>query len=196
MWEPQPWVALPALVACHSTCDAIETERSSVIPENIDIDALARELEDDAVAMGQGTGEQYPALETDLISVMEEAAEGEFGSLGHVVLDSTPAVTADLRDIAQELLDATSLDTVVVRAPGSGAVVSDVHSRASLEAAQHEMLQTFDYVEGASLLIRDVTESGIGSIDWGQLAIWGAVALLAVLIISAMFVRKSNGDLS
>lgn len=166
-----------------------------MIPENIDIDALARELEDDAVAMGQSTGDQYPALESDLISVMEGAAEGEFGSLGHVVLDSTPAVTADLRDIAQELLDATSLDTVVVRAPGSAAVVSDIHSRASLEAAQHEMLQTFDYVEGASLLIRDVTESGIGSIDWGQLAIWGAVALVVVLIVSAMFVRKSSTHL-
>ncbi|NLZ58233.1 MAG: hypothetical protein GX898_08050 [Corynebacterium sp.] len=162
-----------------------------MIPENVDIDALARELEEDAVAMGQAAGEQHPTLEQELITVMDEAAEGDFGSLGYVVLDSTPAVTADLRDIAQELLGATSLDTVVVRAPGSAAVVSDVHSRASLESAQREMLQTFDYVDGASLLIRDVTNSGIGAIDWGQVAVWGAAALLIVLIVSAMFVHKS-----
>lgn len=163
-----------------------------MIPENVDIDALSRDLERDAVAMGQVTGEQHPELEASLIETVGAVGEGDFGSLGYVVLDTTPPVTADLRDIAQELLDATSLETIVVRAPGSGAVVSEVHSRASLESAQHEMLQTFDYVEGASLLVRDVTESPVGNIDWGQFMVWGVVALILVLAVSAVFVGKSN----
>lgn len=161
-----------------------------MIPENVDIEALAQELEDDAVAMGPATGGQYPTLETDLIDVVGDAGDGDFGSFGFVVLDSTPAVTASLRDIAQELLDATSLDTVAIRSPGSAAIVSDVHSRASVESAQYEMLQTSDYAEGASLLVRDVTGSGLFSIDWIQASIWGAVALVLVLVASAIFVRK------
>lgn len=161
-----------------------------MIPENIDINELARELEEDAVAMGAWTAEQYPTLESDLVGVTEGAATGEFGSLGYVVLDSTPPVTADLRDVAQELLDSTTFETVVVRGPGSGAVVSDVHSRASLEAAQHHMLGTTDYVEGASLFVRDVTESGLFTIEWGQVTVGAIIALLIALVIIAIFVRK------
>lgn len=161
-----------------------------MIPDHVDIDALARDLEGDAVAMGSGTGEMYPTLEDELVQVVEGAADGEFGSLGYVVLDTTPAMTADLRDIAQELVNETSLDTVAVRAPGSGAVVSEVHSRASLEVAQHEMLGTTDYVEGASLLIRNVTDSGVSAIDWAQVTIWCAALLVGVLIVSALFTKR------
>ncbi|GAB3591463.1 hypothetical protein CFAEC_07400 [Corynebacterium faecale] len=161
-----------------------------MIPENVEIDALARDLEDDAVAMGPETGALYPTLEEELIRVTDDAIDGDFGSLGYVVLDTTPAMTADLRDIAQELLNETSLDTVAVRAPGSGAVVSDIHSRAALESAQHEMLGTTDYVEGASLLIRNVTESGVSAMDWGQVTIWLALLLIAVLVVGAIFTRR------
>lgn len=161
-----------------------------MIPDNIDIDALARDLEDDAVAMGAEMREQHPAMEEELSRVAEEAADGEFGTLGYVVLDSTPPVTADLRDIAQELVNTTPFDTVAVRSPGSGAVVSDIHARASLEAAQHEMLGTPDYVEGASLLVRDVTGSPLADIDWAQMALLGGVVLAVVLVLALLFTRR------
>lgn len=161
-----------------------------MIPEHINIEELAQDLEDDFVAMGSVTGEQYPTMEPDLIRIAEGAGHGEFGSLGVVVLDSAPPVTADLRDVAQELLQSTAVDTVVVRAPGSGAVVSDVHSRATLESAQHGMLGTHDYITGTELLIRDVTESGLGNIDWVPVTIFGVIALLAALLVAAVFVRK------
>lgn len=161
-----------------------------MIPDNIDIDALARDLEDDAVAMGPLMAEQYPAMEAELARVAEEAAQGEFGTLGYVVLDSTPPATADLRDIAQELVNTTAFDTVAVRSPGSGAVVSDIHTRASLEAAQHDMLGTPDYVEGASLLVRDVTTSPLADIDWAQMALLGGAGLVIILILGLLFVRR------
>ncbi|BAC18470.1 hypothetical protein HMPREF0290_1696 [Corynebacterium efficiens YS-314] len=161
-----------------------------MIPDNIDINALARDLEDDAVAMGTAMREQYPAMEEELSRIAEDAADGEFGTLGYVVLDNTPAVTADLRDIAQELVNTTSFDTVAVRSPGSGAVVSDIHTRASLEAAQQEMLGTPDYVEGASLLVRDVTTSPLASIDWAQMALVGGVGLAIVIVIALIFARR------
>ncbi|BAU95892.1 hypothetical protein N24_1630 [Corynebacterium suranareeae] len=161
-----------------------------MIPENIDLKQLASDLDEDAVAMGQYTGEQFPTLEKDLINTVSDAQALDFGSLGVVVLDDTPVPTSNLRDIAQELLNETDIDTVIVRAPASAAVVSDVHSRASLEAGQHELLSTTDYVLGTELLVRDVTESGVGNIEWGQSLIWGLVTLLVVVVIVAASVRR------
>lgn len=161
-----------------------------MIPENIDLNQLASELGDDAVAMGERTGNQFPTLEKDLINVVTDAKDSDFGSLGVVILDETPAVTSDLRDIAQELLFQTDLDTVVVRAPMSAAVVSDVHSRAALESGQHDLLGTTDYVLGTELLVQDVTESAVENIDWGQMLIWGLVALAIALIVAGVSVRR------
>ena len=161
-----------------------------MIPENIDLKQLASELGDDAVAMGEHTGNQFPTLEKDLINVVSDAKESDFGSLGVVILDETPVMTSDLRDIAQELLIQTDLDTVVVRAPMSAAVVSDVHSRAALESGQHDLLGTTDYVLGTELLVQDVTESTVGNIDWGQLLIWGLVALAIAVVVAGVSVRR------
>lgn len=161
-----------------------------MIPENIDLKQLASELGDDAVTMGERTGNQFPTLEKDLINVVTDAKESDFGSLGVVILDETPVMTSDLRDIAQELLIQTDLDTVVVRAPMSAAVVSDVHSRAALESGQHDLLGTTDYVLGTELLVQDVTESTVGNIDWGQLLIWGLVALAIAVVVAGVSVRR------
>lgn len=163
-----------------------------MIPENINIAELAAELEEDLVAMGAATGEQYPTLEPDLIGVATGAGEGDFGSLGVVVLDETPAMSSDLRDIAQDLLDSTSLDTIVVRAPASGAVVSDVHSRAALEAGQHELLGTVDFVAGTESLVRSVTESGVSSIDWLQVSLIAGAVILVLLVASAVSVVSAH----
>ncbi|ALC05890.1 hypothetical protein CDES_07395 [Corynebacterium deserti GIMN1.010] len=166
-----------------------------MIPENINIPELVSEVSDDGVAMGQRIGHESPGLEDGLISVLETAQDGDFGSAGIVVLDDTPAITSDLRDIAQEVLTQSDVDTVIVRAPASAAVVSDVHSRAALEMGQHELLGTTDYVLGTELLIRDVTESGLMDINWGQVTIWGLVAVTLVVIVSAVSVRRKAAQL-
>lgn len=163
-----------------------------MIPENVNIAELATELEEDSVAMGPLTGEQYPTLEPDLIEVVEGA--GDFGSLGVVVLDETPAATSDLRDIAQELLNVSAVDTVVVRSPTSGAVVSDVHSRAALEMGQHEMLGTVDFVAGTESLIRTVTGSGVATADWAQISAILAAAVVLVMVLSAVAVRRKPAN--
>lgn len=161
-----------------------------MIPENIDLKQLASELGDDAVSMGERTGSQFPTLEHDLINAVSTAESSDFGSLGIVVLDDTPVVTSDLRDIAQELLMQSDLDSVIVRAPLSGAVVSDVHSRAALESGQHDMLGTTDYVLGTELLVQGVTDSWVTNIEWVQVLIWALVFLLAVVGVAAVSVRR------
>ncbi|WP_080794881.1 DUF6676 family protein [Corynebacterium pacaense] len=161
-----------------------------MIPENIDIDQIVTDVDDSAVYMGALTAGQYPDLQGDLVAVTRDATADGFGSLGIVVLDQTPEFTASLRDVAQEVLNQSSVDTVAVRAPGSGAVVSEVHSRASLESAQHGFLSTNDYVAGSKLLIRDVTESRFGEIDWAQSSLIVGIVLLVVVVLSAVSVGR------
>ena len=79
------------------------------------------------------------------------------GSFGFVALDETPAQTADLRDIAQELLDTTNINTIIVRAPGSGAIVSDQYSRKTVELAQWDLLGNPDYVSAVDNYVASVS---------------------------------------
>lgn len=153
-----------------------------MIPADIDIDDLARQLEEDSVAVAAG----YRALEPELLDAVEHAASMDFGSLGVVVLDRTPPQTADLRDIAQDLQLATDLDTVVVRAPSSGAIVSDVHARAELEAAQHHFLGDPDIPGATHRLIDQVTAAGI---SWPLVAALILAVVIVVVVATAWSAR-------
>ncbi|MFP7365742.1 DUF6676 family protein [Corynebacterium callunae] len=156
-----------------------------MIPEDVNIAELAADLKKDAIAIGPQTTANYPQLQQDLAQVVDRAEGGDFGSVGLVYLDHTPAVTSDLRDIAQELLNSTDYETIVVRAPASGAVVSDVHSRAVLEIGQSDLLATNDFVAGADALISDVTLSSVAAIDWATVTIMGAIVLIVAIAIIA-----------
>lgn len=164
-----------------------------MIPENVDVARLSMELDADGVAMGEVTGGLHPTLEADLIDVLNNAGSSDFGSVGMIVLDETPAATSDLRDIAQEALMQSNVETVIVRSPHSAAVVSDVHSRATLESGQHDLLSTWDYVHGTKLLIDDVTGSGLMGINWVLVTVIGLVALaLTIAVIAVSFRRKAS----
>lgn len=162
-----------------------------MIPENIDIDQIVNDIDRDSVYVDVNTADQHPSLEGDLRAITATAESGDFGSLGVVVLDETPVFTGSLRDIAQEVLNQSSVDTIAVRAPISGAVVSDIHSRASLESAQHDFLRTFDYQAGTESLVVDVTNSDVSDISWGSTSlIVGAVLLLVVVLAAFSFRRR------
>lgn len=146
-----------------------------MIPADVDVDDLARQLEEDSVAVGEGR----EALEAALLDAVEHAESTDFGSLGVAVLEHTPPHTADLRDVAQDLQLATGLDTVIVRTPSSGAVVSDVHTRAQLESAQHLFLGDPDLPGATHRLIDQVTAAGIN---------WPLVGTLVLVIMVAVVV--------
>ena len=110
-----------------------------MIPEQYNIDELAAQLNDDSVVLG-AYGREHPGAEQDIATILANAENQGRGSFGFVALDETPAQTADLRDIAQELLDTTNINTIIVRAPGSGAIVSDQYSRKTVELAQWDLL--------------------------------------------------------
>lgn len=128
-----------------------------MIPADVDLDDLNRQLGEDAIAFGSFVPEGKAAdLEPGLLDAAAHARDTDFGPLGLVILERTPPQTADMRDIAQELLMSTDLDTIIVRSPHSGAVVSDVHSRAELEMAQYPFLGNADVVGAAHRFVDDV----------------------------------------
>lgn len=166
-----------------------KTERELVvIPEDVDINELVHELDADGVYIGS-LADQYPSMEEQLIAVTQKAEEQGIGDMKIAFIDQTPAHTADLRDIAQELLNNTGADLVLVRNPMSGAVVSTDVSRATLEAAQYHFLADPDYVRASNSFVDYVSSS---SIPW---ALIGIVVLIGLVLVAAgtwFFARRSR----
>lgn len=154
-----------------------------MIPPDVDLDALAADLKEDSVAVG-ALGQEYPDLEGYLHEVAQEAAENGRGDYAFVVLDKMPEMPADMRDIAQELLHRTDADTVVLRTPQYGTIVSSEHSRAEIEAAELVIFQDNDYVAS----FRWLTETlGQQPVAWG----WVHVLLLVVVVVAVAFAALS-----
>ena len=78
------------------------------------------------------------------------------------------------------------MDTVIVRAPESGAIVSDVHPRGAIEAAQYPFLGNPDIVGGVFGFIDDVNG---WSVNWPLALVLIAVTLAAVGGATAWAVR-------
>lgn len=141
---------------------------------------LVRQLSVDQVAFA-GLPDD-PALQDQLAAVVDD-------STGMIVAPAGEATPADLRDLAQDVLDTSALHTVVVRSPESVAAVSDLHSRAELEVAQTRMLAEPDYVAGLSEF-----QGAVGFLDvpWLTLAAVAVVALLTVIAWTIQSVRSGT----
>lgn len=159
-----------------------------MIPTDVDLDDLARQLAEDGVAINR-VGQDHPSMEGELQQVLERAGQSEFGSAGIVVLDAAPQRSADQRDIAQDLLNISELDTVIVRSPGSGAIVSDVHTRAEIESAQWHFLGNGDYVAATRNLIDDINAAGV---NWIAITVTLLAVVLAAAAATAWSVRRTS----
>lgn len=164
-----------------------------MIPPDVDLDDLAHQLGEDSVAFGAFVPTERAAeLQPGLADAVAHAGATDFGSLGVVILEQAPAHAPDMRDVAQDLLLSTELDTVIVRAPHSGAVVSDVHSRADLESAQYPFLGNPDLVGATHRLIDDVNAA---SVNWPLVMaaiILGVLATAVLTFIGAGRRRESS----
>ncbi|WP_034649718.1 DUF6676 family protein [Corynebacterium vitaeruminis] len=154
-----------------------------MIPANVDMGALSAQLDEGQVAL-QSDNE---GLRQSLESSVSYAADHGFGSLGVAVLDQDPAVTADLRDIAQVLRSDTALDTVIVRSPGSGAIVSTTHSRAEIESAQWDFLANPDYAQATVGLVDHIEAKPVPG---GELVALALVAIVLVVAATMVVVKR------
>ena len=103
------------------------------------LEELVSQLASSSVAFGTDNpvnAELGPALE----DALADANTDSFDPTGMIVLEQTPPVIADLRDLAQDATAETGLDTVLVRTPQVAVGVSDSLTRAQVERGERAMV--------------------------------------------------------
>lgn len=117
-----------------------------------------------------------PALEDAL-------AEANLDPAGMIVLEQTPPVIADLRDLAQDAAAETGLDTVLVRTPQVAVGVSDSLNRAQVECGERAMAAEPDYVAGVHAF---ADAANLFSVNW-PLVVAAVLVVLAAVAAGAAF---------
>ncbi|KQB85775.1 DUF6676 family protein [Corynebacterium lowii] len=159
-----------------------------MIPDRLDLTALSAELSKDGVAVKSGTTDaQY----RDLVAAIDAAEATGKGTFGVAILDFTPKDTSDLRDVAQELHDSTEIDTILVRSPQSGAVVSSIYPRNDLERAQQDFLTTSNYATAIREYPQHLDSS---SIPWVPTSL--SLLLLCIVLPLSGYARVKRENLT
>ena len=163
-------------------------------PSAPNFDSLRAQLIDDAVAFDTGNPANL-ALEADLLGAVADVNAGEAGPagpVGIVVLGQAGQPAGALRDLAQDLKDATAteagFDTVIVRSPAATAAVSDSLTRAQVEKGQYALISEPNYAAGVRAF---AAEADAFTIPW---ALVTAILLVLVAVAAGVsfFFSKSN----
>ena len=155
-----------------------------MVPESVNLSDLSEQLLVDGVALERDND----ALHRDLVAARDYAASRGVGELGIAVLEAPPAQLADMRDIAQELARDTGIATMVVKVPGTAAVVSTKYSRADLEKAQQSLVVQPDYGVG----VRGFADSLANPLPVGLLSVLLLVVVAAAVGASLMRIKAST----
>ncbi|MCG7296233.1 hypothetical protein MHJ86_05060 [Corynebacterium afermentans] len=150
------------------------------------LEELVSQLASSPVAFGTENpvnAELGPALEVALA----DAGNDSFDPAGMIVLEQTPPVIADLRDLAQDTAAETGLDTVLVRTPQVAVGVSDSLTRAQVERGERAMAAEPDYVAG----VHAFADAANGfSVNWPLMVAVVLVVLAAVAAAAAFSARR------
>ena len=149
------------------------------------LEELVSQLASSSVAFGTDNPVNAalgPALEDAL-------AEANLDPAGMIVLEQTPPVIADLRDLAQDAAAETGLDTVLVRTPQVAVGVSDSLTRAQVERGEQTMVAEPDYVVGVHAF---ADAANTFSVNW-PLTVAVVVLVLAVVATAAALSAR-HGD--
>ena len=151
-----------------------------MVPAGVDVADLASQLKEDGVAYTS------PALSQDA-QLNAEVAQGLRDGDGVAVVDVMADRAPDVRDIAQELQDATGLNTVIVQTPRHVSSVSDTYSRAGIESVQAQIAPGVNQVDLLSEYYR-----GLDQISLPVGAVVGAVAVIAIIVLVSSFLVASR----
>lgn len=162
-----------------------------MIPSGVDIADLSAQLREDQLAIGPNAdfGRIQESELLDVLSVSnQESGAGVDGraDFGLALIDVPFGKAADLRDVAQELQLNTEIETIVVRTPTAGAAVSELHSRAELEAAE----SAFAHVQTSTGFHNFVDTLSSTPIQWSVVAIALTVVIATALTVSWLLVTK------
>ena len=152
------------------------------------LEELVSQLASSSVAFGSDNpvnAELGAALE----AALADANTVSFGPAGMIVLEQTPPVIADLRDLAQDTAAETGLDTVLVRTPHVTVGVSDSLTRAQVERGERAMVAEPDYVAGVHAFNDAATSF---SVNWPLAVAVIVVVLAAVTAVTAFPARRGD----
>lgn len=152
------------------------------------LEELVSQLASSSVAFGTDNpvnAELGPALE----AALADANTDSFDLTGMIVLEQTPPVIADLRDLAQDTAAETGLDTVLVRTPHVAVGVSDSLTRAQVERGERAMVAEPDYVAGVHAFNDAATSF---SVNWPLAVAAIVVVLAAVAAVTAFSARRGD----
>ena len=155
-----------------------------MVPAGVDVADLAGQLEEDGVAYTSPTLSQDAQLNAE---VAQGLRDGDGVAVVDVVADRAPDRAPDVRDIAQELQDATGLNTVIVQTPRHVSSVSDTYSRADIESVQAQIPPGVEQVDLLSEYYR-----GLDQISFPVGAVVGAVAVIAVIVLVGSFLAAGR----
>ena len=147
------------------------------------LEELVSQLASSSVAFGTDNpvnAELGPALQAAL-------ADASLDPAGMIVLEQTPPVIADLRDLAQDAAAETGLDTVLVRTPQVAVGVSDSLNRAQVECGERAMAAEPDYVAGVHAF---ADAANLFSVNWPLVVAAVLVVLAAVAAAAAFSARR------
>ena len=159
---------------------ALYKEEIHMVPAGVDVADLACQLKVDGVAYTS------PALSQDAL-LNAEVAQGLRDGDGVAVVDVIADRAPDVRDIAQELQDATGLNTVIVQTPRHVSSVSDTYSRADIESVQAQIPPGVEQVDLLSEYYR-----GLDQISFPVGAAVGMVAVIAVIVFVSSFLAAGR----
>ena len=152
------------------------------------LEELVSQLASSSVAFGTDNpvnAELGAALE----AALADANTVSFGPAGMIVLEQTPPVIADLRDLAQDTAAETGLNTVLVRTPHVAVGVSDSLTRAQVERGERAMVAEPDYVAGVHAFNDAATSF---SVNWPLAVAVIVVVLAAVAAVTAFSARRGD----
>ena len=152
------------------------------------LEELVSQLASSSVAFGTDNpvnAELGPALE----AALADANTDSFDLTGMIVLEQTPPVIADLRDLAQDTAAETGLDTMLVRTPHVAVGVSDSLTRAQVERGERAMVAEPDYVAGVHAFNDAATSF---SVNWPLAVAAIVVVLAAVAAVTAFSARRGD----
>lgn len=145
------------------------------IPDGVDPDAIAAQLQVDGVSAPR-------AVESQLLDVVDRARENGI-DLSVVVLDRDPIHDSQLRDLATDMGEHVG-GTVLVLSPGQNGSFSDAIDRVTLEAGQ-DRTYTGDPVAAANNFVDTLLHPGF---PWTAMTIV-LVAVVAVILAALWWVN-------
>ena len=162
-----------------------------MIPQEIDIEALARQLQADNVAADAGvramwgdeTAGKLEAFRHSLDNGDDPRDANKLGETKIVLLDNPDLTFENSRDVAQALKTRTDADTVIVQSTRSPGVVSDTLTRYNIENNQSQLVRSLNPQSTTNFIEHSVAANHhVGLVN----------ATLLILVIAAIAITTAS----